>query len=87
MRIVKNFKMPNMNANTWLLEMLIHYWNPTEDDFVIDQLRSQNVNVGNFVYFNGVRGPIKIWEIKYPADIEFKEEYLAAVWPESYRGK
>ena len=36
--LLKIFKMPNMKANTRLLEMLIHYWDREEDAFIIDQM-------------------------------------------------
>ena len=32
------FKIPNMKANTHLLELLIHYWSTEEDTFMIDQM-------------------------------------------------
>ena len=32
------FKMPNMKANTCLLEMLIPYWSIEDDAFIIDQM-------------------------------------------------
>ena len=32
------FKLPNMKANTRLLEMLLDYWNIEEDAFMIDQM-------------------------------------------------
>lgn len=36
--LIKFFKMPNMKANTRLLEMLIHYWSIEDDSFMIDQI-------------------------------------------------
>ena len=36
--LLKFFKMPNMKANTRLLEMLIHYWSIEDDSFMIDQM-------------------------------------------------
>jgi len=36
--LLKFFKMPNMKANTCLLEMLIHYWSIEDDSFMIDQM-------------------------------------------------
>ena len=48
-----------------------------EEDLIINELRRNGfTNLGNFVYYQGFRGPIKIWEVNYPSDIEFKEEYL-----------
>jgi len=53
-----------------------------EDDFIVSQIKAQNGEVGDFIYFQGFRGPIKIWEVSYPDDIEFKEEFLETTYPE-----
>lgn len=55
----------------------------TEDDVVVAQLKSQGISHGDFVVFDSVRGPIKIWSISYPADIELREEYLETQPPAS----
>ena len=47
-----------------------------EPSLLIDNLRSQGMNVSDFVYFNGIQGPIKIWEIEYTGEEEIKQEYL-----------
>ena len=49
--------------------------NPTPDPFV-NSLNSQGANLGDLVYFQGFRGPIKIWEVDYPENILKKEEFL-----------
>lgn len=36
--LLKFFKLPNMKANTHLLEMLIDYWDTEEEAFMIDQM-------------------------------------------------
>ena len=46
-----------------------------EPDSAIKTLKAQGMNFGDFVYFNGFRGPIKIWEVDYPADVIFREEF------------
>jgi len=56
-----------------------------EDDVIIEDLKKQNAIFGDFVYFGGIRGPIKIWQINYPEDIERREEYLSRKYPESVR--
>ena len=61
---------------------LIH----SEDDFFVSYIKTQNADIGDIVFYNGIRGPIRIWEIKYPNDIEFKEEYLSTVYPEELGG-
>jgi hypothetical protein len=53
-----------------------------EDDFIVTNIKNSGVDIGNFVYFNGVRGPIKIWEINYPLDITLDEAYLSKNFPD-----
>ena len=36
--LFKFFKMPNMKSNVRLLEMLVNYWEPDQDCFIIDQM-------------------------------------------------
>ncbi len=54
----------------------------SEDDFFVSQLKTQSPQLSDIIFFNGVRGPIRIWEIKYPKDIQFKEEYISTIYPE-----
>jgi asparagine N-glycosylation enzyme membrane subunit Stt3 len=47
-----------------------------EYDYIVTQLR-QNGFSGEFVYFQGLRGPIKIWDTReIPEDIIVREEFL-----------
>ncbi len=48
----------------------------SESNLIIDNLNKQGMNLPEFVYYQGVQGPIKIWEIKYTGDEEIKQEYL-----------
>ncbi len=57
----------------------------TQSDAVIDLLRAQNVDIGEFAYFNEFRGPIKIWAVSYPKNIQFEEKYLEVEYPDSIR--
>ncbi len=59
---------------------LIH----SEDDAIVAHLKSQNVDLGgkDIIYINELRGPIRIWEIRYPKDILFKPEYANTFYPE-----
>ncbi len=42
----------------------------TESNLLVDNIKQQKINVGEFIYYQGFQGPIKIWEIKYPSDIK-----------------
>jgi hypothetical protein len=53
-----------------------------ESDSVVGELKTQGVDLGEFVYYNGFRGPIKIWGINYPSDIQLNEDYLDTTYPE-----
>ena len=53
----------------------------SEDDYVVEQVKKQNPKIGDIIFFNGIRGPIRIWEIEYPKDIKFKQEYLNKEYP------
>jgi len=53
----------------------------TEEDLLVDNLKSQGINPGDFVYYQGLRGPIKIWEISYPTDIKLNQTYLDTEYP------
>jgi len=57
----------------------------SEPDFIVQILNSQGINTGDFVYFNEFRGPIKIWEVKYPANMEVNQFYLETDYPDSIR--
>jgi len=55
----------------------------SEPDFVLNDLEKQGLNIGDFAYIDGMgfKGPIKIWEIEYPKNIEFNPNYLITKWP------
>ncbi|MBU2612624.1 MAG: hypothetical protein KKB62_02800, partial [Nanoarchaeota archaeon] len=53
----------------------------TESDYVVKSLKSQGLNLGEFVYFQGLRGPIKIWEVNYPENVLEREEFLLKLDP------
>lgn len=54
----------------------------SEDDFLVAQIKAQNPEFkSDFVEFGGIRGPIRIWEVNYPQDIELKKEYLSTDYP------
>jgi asparagine N-glycosylation enzyme membrane subunit Stt3 len=48
----------------------------SESDYVINLLKQQGADVGDFIYYEGFRGPLKIWEVEYPENTETHEEFL-----------
>lgn len=46
-----------------------------EDDYVIAALKAQGAVVDDFVYYQGFRGPIKIWDVEYPEGTPVYEEF------------
>lgn len=58
-----------------------------EQDYIVAELKRQGAipDYQDFVFYNDVRGPIKIWKIHYPPDIKFKPEYISEDYPESVR--
>jgi asparagine N-glycosylation enzyme membrane subunit Stt3 len=47
-----------------------------EPDPIVADLRRQGLSVDDIVFFQGFRGPIKIWKTEYPDNILVKEEFL-----------
>ena len=45
------------------------------DPFILS-LNSQGANLKDFVFYQGLRGAIKIWKVDYPSNIIVKEEFL-----------
>ncbi len=41
-----------------------------EDDMTVESLKMQGLDVKDFIYYRGLRGPIKIWDVSYPDNIE-----------------
>lgn len=65
-------------AQFYLFDQKSDYFNlvHTESNLFTDSLKQQNVNVGEFIYFQGFQGPVKIWGIKYPKDAKLNPDYL-----------
>lgn len=59
----------------------------SEDDYIVQQLKSAHLLAPNedFVIYQGLRGPIRIWEIKYPDDVQANPQYLSKEYPEHLR--
>ena len=53
----------------------------SEPDPFIDYLKTQGINVGDFLYYQGFKGPIKIWGITYPSGIKLDTDYLKLDYP------
>lgn len=53
----------------------------SENDQLVDLLLQQNAIDTEFVFFNEFRGPIKIWEVSYPPNIELNEDFLKTEYP------
>ncbi|VVB83583.1 Oligosaccharyl transferase STT3 subunit [uncultured archaeon] len=72
----------NENSNYF---KLVH----SEDSLIIDDLKKQGLNLGEFVYYapaGGLQGPIKIWNVSYPSDIKLNSTYLSTDYPEEISG-
>ena len=54
----------------------------SEDDIIVKDLKRQGASTSEFINYRGFRGPIKIWEINYPSDIQVNEEFLETTYPE-----
>ena len=57
----------------------------SEDDFLVANLKQQGAKTGDFVLYDGIRGPIKIWKINYPSGMKINEEYLKTDYPDIVR--
>ena len=55
----------------------------SEDDLIVAQIKEQNPSFKDYdiVDYQGLRGPIRIWEISYPKDIKLIKEYLSTTVP------
>ena len=54
----------------------------SEDDVAVKQLKQQGQSTSDFVYYQGFRGPIKIWEVSYPRDVAWNASYLVKEFPD-----
>lgn len=58
-----------------------------ESSLVVKSLRSQGLNISEIIYFGGVIGPIKIWEINYTGNETYNAEYLQKTYPERIKDR
>lgn len=54
----------------------------SQDDFIVEQLKSQTNLNSDFIYYDSIRGPIRIWQVSYPSDLSINEEYLLTDFPD-----
>lgn len=47
-----------------------------EPDIVVRDLNNQGASLGDLIFFNGIRGSIKIWKVDYLSNIIAREEFL-----------
>jgi len=47
-----------------------------EQDYVVGVLKNQGAPIGEFLFFRGLRAPLKIWKVEYPANIVERSEFL-----------
>ena len=73
----------NDSLGTFPNYKLVH----SEPDYIIGQINNQKAGLGDFVYYQGLRGPIKIWSINYTGEEKFNEDYLRTTPPSSITWK
>jgi hypothetical protein len=54
----------------------------SQDDPIVSQVKQMGLSNSDFVYYGGVRGPIKIWNITYPKGIVANNSYLETSFPD-----
>ena len=48
----------------------------SEDDMAVKAMKMQSSAIEDFIYYQGFRGPIKVWEVDYPEGTPVYEEFL-----------
>jgi len=48
----------------------------SEENLIVNSLNQQGMSLPEFIYYQGIQGPIKIWEIEYTGKEKIKQEYL-----------
>ncbi|MAG37763.1 hypothetical protein CMI45_00025 [Candidatus Pacearchaeota archaeon] len=55
----------------------------SQDDLFVEQVKASTPGFSHdVVFFQGIRGPIRIWEINYPQGMEVDESYLQTSFPD-----
>jgi hypothetical protein len=55
----------------------------TEPHYIIENLRQQGMQIGDFAFYGDIVGPIKIWEISYPKGIKENPAWLEKDYPDA----
>ncbi len=55
----------------------------SEDDFLVEQLKTQYGFDEDFIVYGDLRGPIRIWEINYPAGLKVNPDYVRTTYPDT----
>ncbi|MDO8528339.1 MAG: STT3 domain-containing protein [Nanoarchaeota archaeon] len=74
-------------AQLYLFEQKSDYFKiaHVESNAIVSDLKSNGFYEGEFLYYQGFQGPIKIWAITYPSDIKLKQEYLNINYPKEFQ--
>ena len=48
----------------------------TQSNLIVESLRNQGMNLPEIIYYQGIQGPIKIWEVEYTGEEQVQEKYL-----------
>ncbi len=56
----------------------------TEQNLINSDLKRQGLDLGDFIYYRGFQGPIKIWQISYPPGIKLNSTYLDTAYPPEF---
>lgn len=59
----------------------------TEQNPVMQDLKNQGLDVGDFLYYGGVLGPMKIWEVNYTGNESYNPEYLQRTYPDRIKDR
>ena len=56
----------------------------SQDSPIVEQIKPQakDIDLGDIVFYGGVQGPIRIWEVHYPEDIQVNATYLQKNFPD-----
>ena len=69
---ITNKKLMMENLSDYNTLKLVH----SEHNPFVKQLMAQGAPILDLFYYQGLVGPIKIWEVNYPDDIIAREEFL-----------